>query len=120
MGTPASLGGDARGGGGPVGGGPAGGGLVGGGLVGGGQVVGGHRDLGVLVDRDLGVLVDRPQGHRVALPGSQGRAQLDCRALGTGMSEGQVGRFALVEVAVLGWGSTSFTGSEPPCRTDPL
>lgn len=115
MGTPASLGGDARGGGGPVGGGPAGGGLVGG-----GQVVGGHRDLGVLVDRDLGVLVDRPQGHRVALPGSQGRAQLDCRALGTGMSEGQVGRFAPVEVVVLGWGSTSFTGSEPPCRTDPL
>lgn len=101
MGTPAPLVGDARGGGGPVGGGPAGGVLVGGGpagggLAGGGQMGGGHRG------KQLGVLADRPRGHWGALPGSQDRAQMNCRTLGTGMSEGQVGRSAPAEVVVLG------------------
>lgn len=106
MGTPAPLVGDARGGGGPVGGVLAGGVPAGGVPGGGGQVVGGHRG------RQLGVLADRPRGRWGALPGSQDRAQMNCRTLGTGMSEGQTGRSAAAEVALLGWGSTSFTGSE--------
>lgn len=116
VGTLAPLVGDARGGGvpvgdGPVSGGPAGGGLAGGvpaggvpvggvpagGVpAGGGQVVGGHRG------RQLVVLADRPRGRWGALLGSQDRAQMNCRTLGMGMSEGQTGRSAPAEVALLG------------------
>lgn len=106
MGTLAPLVGDARGGGvpvgdGPVSGGPAGGvpvgGVPAGGVpAGGGQVVGGHRG------RQLVVLADRPRGRWGALLGSQDRAQMNCRTLGMGMSEGQTGRSAPAEVALLG------------------